>query len=161
MSDIEKMYQDTFMHKKYVLGSCRKLANYLKEQGMNNHAEKLMERAITHDDSKITCEDETRALSQIINDKTCLSDANKALSQIKTDAIQLHWKHNSHHPEHFSNYADMEKIDIMEMVCDWHARSVQYKTDLLEFLEVRQRDRFHFPEYMYLEIKHYCEILVR
>lgn len=161
MSDCEKTYQDTYVHKKYVMNSCRKLSNYLNEIGMVEHAKMLMERAYIHDNSKVLCADETRALSMIINDKSCLSDANKALSQIKTDAIQLHWKHNSHHPEHYKNYADMSKLDIMEMCCDWHARSVQYGTNLLEFLEIRQKDRFHFPEYMYLEIKYYCEILLR
>lgn len=161
MTDIEKMYQDTYVHKKYVIKSCTKLANYLREQGIVEHANQLMDRAIIHDNSKIYCDDETRALSLIINDKSCLNEASKSLSQIKTDALKLHWKHNSHHPEHFSNYADMSKLDIMEMCCDWHARSTQYNTNLLEFLEVRQKERFHFPEYMYLEIKYYCEILLK
>lgn len=161
MTDYEKMFQDTYVHKKYVMSSCKKLANYLREQGIVEHADALMERAIIHDNSKVTCEDETRALSLIINDKSCLNDANKALSQIKQDALKLHWKHNSHHPEHFKNYADMSKLDIMEMCCDWHARSTQYHTNLMEFLEVRQKERFHFPEYMYMEIKYYCEILLK
>lgn len=161
MTDYEKMFQDTFVHKTYVKKSCQKLANYLKSQNMNHHAEMLLQRAETHDNSKVSCEDEMTALATIINDKSSLQDASKALSQIKEDAIHLHWKHNSHHPEHYANYADMEKIDIMEMCCDWHARSVQYHTDLMEFVEKRQEDRFHFPQYMFDEIKRYCEILIR
>lgn len=161
MTDYEKMFQDTYIHKSYVKKSCKKLADYLISQNMDYHAKLLLERAEVHDNSKIMNFDELQALSTIINDKSCLKDAKKALSQIKTDALKLHWKHNDHHPEHYKNVADMPKDAIMEMCCDWHARSVQYKTDLMEFLETRQKQRFHFPEYMYLEIKHYCEILLR
>lgn len=161
MTDYEKMFQDTFVHKTFVKKSCEKMADYLRTQKMFHHADLLMQRAEVHDNSKISCEDEMTALATIINDKGSLQDASKALSQIKEDAIHLHWKHNSHHPEHYANYADMEKIDILEMCCDWHARSTQYHTDLLEFVDKRQEDRFHFPKYMYEEIRHYCEILIR
>ncbi|RHB42166.1 hypothetical protein DW886_16750 [Enterocloster aldenensis] len=161
MTDYEKMFQDTYVHKEYIKKACRKLADYMFSKGMDIHAKKLLERAETHDNSKVMCEDELYALSTIINDKSCLKDANKALSQLKQDAIKLHWKHNSHHPEHFKNYADMERLDVMEMVCDWYARALQYGTDLMEFAKIRQEDRFHFPQYMFDEIMFYCEILVR
>ena len=160
MTDYEKMFQDTFIHKDYVLRSCEKLAKYLENQGIVNHARLLRERAIVHDNSKITCEDELHALSSIINDKESMKDSSKQLSAIKQDAIKLHWKHNTHHPEHFKNCADMTRLDVMEMCCDWHARSTQYGTDLLKFVKDRQDDRFHFPEWMFAEIWHYCEVLV-
>lgn len=161
MTDYEKMFQDTYIHKEYVKKACKKLADYLLSKNIVEHASKLLERAEVHDNSKVMCEDELFALSTIINDKSCLKDANKALSQLKQDAIKLHWKHNSHHPEHYMNYADMSRLDIMEMVCDWYARSLQYGTDLIDFAKVRQEDRFHFPQYMFEEIMFYCNILVR
>ena len=123
------------------------------------HAEELRRRAKVHDDSKMSCTDELHALSRIINDKTTLRNASAQLSPIKKDAIALHWKHNSHHPEHFKSVIDMTRVDVMEMCCDWHARSTQYKTDLLEFVKKQQEERFHFPEWMFAEIWHYCEIL--
>ena len=46
----------------------------------------------------------------------------------------------------------MKEIDIIEMVCDWHARSVQYGTNLMEFVTVRQENRFKFPQEMYEKI---------
>lgn len=161
MTDYEKMFQDTYVHKQYVKKACAKLADYLKSKGIEEHAKLLLERAETHDNSKVMCEDELFALSTIVNDKSCLTDPNKSLSQLKQDAIKLHWKHNSHHPEHFKNYADMSRIDVMEMVCDWYARSLQYGTDLLDFAKVRQEDRFHFPQYLFDEIMLYCNVLVR
>ena len=53
----------------------------------------------------------------------------------------------------------MSRLDVMEMCCDWHARSVQYETNFLDFVKKRQKDRFHFPIWMFEEIWHYCEIL--
>ena len=143
MTDYEKMFQDTIIHKEYVMNSCEILARYLESKGALNHAKKLRERAKVHDNSKICCEDELHALSRIINDKTSLKDSSKQLSEIKQDAIRLHWKHNSHHPEHFKSPMDMSRLDVMEMCCDWHARSKQYGTNLLDFVKERQNNRFN------------------
>ena len=159
MTDYEKMFRDTIIHKSYVVKSCEKLAQYLEKEGAINHAKMLRERAKIHDDSKISCEDELHALSRIINDQTTMHDATKQLSPIKKDAIKLHWKHNSHHPEHFKSPEDMEKIDILEMCCDWHARSCQKGTNFMEYVQTAQKERFKFPEWMYAEILHYCEVL--
>lgn len=161
MTDYEKMFCDTFEHKGYVIQSCEKLARYLESEGATEHAKLLRLRAKVHDDSKITYEDEMHALASIINDKEGLKNSSTQLSQTQKDALMLHWKHNTHHPEHFKTPIDMSKLDIMEMCCDWHARSMQYGTDLLEFVKKRQEDRFKFPEWMFAEIWHYCEILAK
>lgn len=160
MTDVEKMYQDTFIHKDYVLKVCNIFANYLEQEGFIDDANDLRNRAIIHDNSKILNKDEFRALTGIINDKSCLKDSSSKLSSFKQDAIELHWKHNEHHPEHFENIEDMPRLARIEMVCDWAARSIQYKTNLLEFLEKRQEERFHFPSLMYEELVHYCKIIL-
>ena len=54
---------------------------------------------------------------------------------------------------------NLTKVDIMEMCCDWHARSTQYKTNFLEFVKKQQEIRFKFPEWMFAEVWHYCEVL--
>ena len=159
MTEYELMFCDTLIHKEYVEKSCEKLASYLDRTGAVEHAKMLRERAKIHDNSKISFEDEMSALASLINDKSTLRDSTKQLSQIKQDAIKLHWKHNTHHPEHFKSPTDMSRLDVMEMCCDWHARSTQYQTNFLEFVKKRQEDRFHFPEWMFSEILHYCEIL--
>ncbi len=160
MSEYEMQFRDTIIHKEYVKKSAEKLARYLEEEGAVEHAQLLRERALIHDESKMSCEDELHALARIIMDKSTLKDPTKQLSQIKKDAIELHWKHNTHHPEHFKTPIDMSKIDIMEMCCDWHARSTQYKTNLMEYMNTQQEIRFHFPDWMFNEIVHYCEILL-
>lgn len=160
MSEYEMQFRDTIIHKEYVKQSAEKLARYLEKEGATEHANLLRQRAIIHDESKMSCEDELHALARIIMDKSTLKDPTKQLSQIRKDAIELHWKHNSHHPEHFKTPIDMSKIDIMEMCCDWHARSTQYRTDLIKYVNVQQETRFHFPDWMFSEIVHYCEVLV-
>ena len=159
MTDYEKMFADTLIHKQYVMKSCKKLSSYLEREGAEEHARMLRERAKVHDNSKIVNQDEMYALSRIINDKSSLKDPDKQLSQIKKDAIALHWKNNSHHPEHFKNPMDMSRLDVMEMCCDWHARSTQYGTDFLSYIKKNQENRFHFPDWMFQEIWYYCQIL--
>lgn len=159
MTDYEKMFRDTIIHKDYVMRSCRKLADYLEKEGAVEHAKMLMERAKVHDDSKLCCADELNALSRIINDQSTMQDASKQLSPIKQDAIKLHWKHNTHHPEYFKSKLDMSKLDIMEMCCDWYARSMQKGTDFLKYVQENQEIRLHFPDWMFAEIWHYCKVL--
>lgn len=159
MTDYEKMFRDTIIHKSYVVKSCDKLARYLEKEGAIEHARMLREKGRVHDDSKISCEDELHALSRIINDQSTMYDATKQLSPIQKDAIKLHWKHNPHHPEFFKTPEDMERINIMEMCCDWYARSMQKGTDFMKYVETAQNERFKFPDWMYAEIIHYCEVL--
>lgn len=152
--------EDAFTHKKYVLDSSFKMAKYLFEIGEDDLAIHLLRRAAKHDNSKLE-DEELEALSKIANDRDSLKDAKEKLTDFKRKAIELHWKNNRHHPEFFSDVSNMDEIDILEMVCDWHARSCQYNTNLLEFCETRQENRFHFPEEMYQKIHKYCEIISR
>lgn len=159
MTDYEKIFRDTVIHKIYVRKSAEKLARYLENNEAYRYAEIIRQRARVHDDSKMTNVDEMNALSRIINDKSSLRDASKQLSPIVRDAIKLHHKNNSHHPEHYESVMDMSKGDIMEMCCDWHARSCQYGTEFLKFVHEQQKNRFHFPGWMFAEILHYCKVL--
>ena len=176
MTDFEMLYCDTIIHKEYVKRSIEKLAKYLEEHGAKNHARRLRYRGETHDNSKIgytgnlpeddrrkkkeDYDDELHALSRIVSSKELMKDTNRELSILEKEAIQLHWKNNSHHPEHFESVLDMTTLDVMEMVCDWHARSVQWGTNLLEYAQNSQKNRFHFPEWMYQQVIFYCNILL-
>ena len=161
MDDTEKMFQDTFIHKGYVMMVASKFAEWLRHNGQEQDAEDLLISAKIHDNSKIMNKDEFRALTSIVNDKTSMRDKNAALSVYKQDAIELHWKNNAHHPEHFSDIREMTRQQRQEAACDWCARSVQYGTDLVEFIEARQKDRFHFPDDIYDELLGYCKVLSR
>ena len=150
--------KDTVEHKKYVLDSCYAMAEYLFDVGKHNLAMSLMRRAAKHDDSKFR-DAEMSALASIYESDNCMRDPNELLTEDKKAIIDMHWKSNSHHPEHYEKAEDMTELDRIEMVCDMHARSRQYKTYLLGFIRVRQQNRFHFPEEEFKEIMRYCEIL--
>lgn len=157
MTEYEKLYRDTIIHKKLVTESCEKLAGYLEEQKIFNHAKALRERAFVHDNSKIMEENEEfKALSKIVSTEYNIGK----LPKFKEEAIKLHWKNNCHHPEHYESPLDMSKLDIMEMCCDWHARSIQFGTNLMEYVYNQQENRFHFPDLMFCEIQQYLKMLI-
>ena len=156
--NIRLQIKGTLIHKSIILNSANKMFDYLVDNNQEKLAMELIERIIVHDNSKFTSE-ELYGLAKIKN-KKALTDPNVLLSEEQQKLVELHWKNNRHHPEYFDDVSQMEEIDIIEMCCDWHARSVQYNTDLLEFAKIRQENRFHFPEDMYKKILKYCNVLL-
>jgi len=157
-----RQFEDTVIHKKYLLDSCFKLAKVFLENGDTVTALKLMYRASVHDISKFETE-EFNLLKKISSDMSCMTNASEKLSELKESAIKVHWKNNSHHPEYWKDHGGvelMDELDIMEMVCDWHSRSCQYGTNLMEFVMVRQTTRFNFPEDMFAKILKYVNLLL-
>lgn len=157
--NIKNQINDTLDHKILVIKCGQKMCNYLFETDQNDLAISLIKRIIVHDNSKFN-EKELCGMS-ILKDNTALIDPNVLLSEDQKEIIEEHWKHNRHHPEYFNDVTEMQELDIIEMVCDWGARSIQYKTDLIEFVKIRQNNRFHFPEKMYKKILNYCYILLK
>lgn len=154
------MYQikDTLVHKELVMQCGYKMCEYLSENNKDDLALELINRIIVHDNSKFT-KSELYGLSTIFN-RSALIDPTVLLSPQQQDVIQTHWYNNRHHPEYFDDVSEMLEIDIIEMVCDWYARSIQCNTDLISFIEIRQENRFHFPEKIYKKIIEYCNVLL-
>jgi hypothetical protein len=46
-------------------------------------------------------------------------------------ALEHHYRHNSHHPEHYgpAGLAGMDLFDLVEMVCDWMAAAERHPGD--------------------------------
>lgn len=133
---------------------------YESPEEMLADADMLRAEGANHDNSKLLNKTEFQALTSIINDKTCLRDPNMAFSAYKQDVIELHWKNNEHHPEHYEKPQDMPRVRRIEFVCDCYARSLQYGTELLDFMNTRQVSRFHFPDDMFGEIMGYCTAIM-
>lgn len=61
--------------------------------------------------------------------------------------FDLHYKHNSHHPEHYENrILDMDLVDVLEMLIDW----ISYKnniriTEAIELID-QQSKRYNLSE---------------
>ena len=166
MSNIEKdlqfkifsHIQETLLHKSFVIKACIKMSNYLSSEDKKDLAILLLNRANIHDNSKLVGP-ELELLSSIYGNQSAFIDPKVQLSNNEKDVIEKHWENNRHHPEHFEDFDNMSELDILEMVCDWYARSMQYGTDFLEFVRVRQETRFHFSDEMFEKVYKYCEIL--
>lgn len=156
---IKKVLIDTMIHKQLVLQSCWKMGKYFLATGEKNKAFEIIERGWAHDNSKFSI-NELEALAQINDDQAAMRHAGKQLPDHMKEYLKLHYRNNTHHPEHWEDVSQMPEMDVVEMVCDWYARSVQFETDLIEFAKTRQENRFHFPPEMFKKILELCEVLV-
>ena len=100
--------------------------------------DKLAIRGIEHDRLKLKSPEVeifteyTPKLSSVTYDSDEYNDFLKEMDV----ALQHHYANYRHHPEHFTSYEEMSRIDRMEMACDCFARSLEYGTDFLEFIFV-------------------------
>lgn len=91
----------------------------------------LLNRAEKHDKSKL----ETPELEAFTNHTAKLAastygseeyEKNKNSEDLKI-ALQHHYAHNRHHPEHWKDgINDMNLVDLVEMFCDWKAASMRH-----------------------------------
>lgn len=86
---------------------------------------RLTTRLVAHDATKYHVQEVDLLDSKTKLDKIkYMSDEYKdALAEIDS-AVQHHYRHNSHHPEHYEHgIKDMSLLDLIEMLCDWEAAS--------------------------------------
>ena len=94
----------------------------------------LQQRIVDHDMSKLV-EPELSAFDDATPKLANLEFGSEEYKQSLKElgpALQHHFQHNDHHPEHYDNGVDdMSLMALMEMVCDWRAASerVKQRTD--------------------------------
>lgn len=107
---------------------------------------KLLKRAWVHDFSKYSKEEAPHfaAAGDTKDIKYDSPEYNKSLDNLKL-ALDHHYKHNSHHPQHYKNgFKEMTPLDTVEMLCDWKASTLRYKGgNIRESLKVN-RVRFGY-----------------
>lgn len=110
---------------------------------------RLQLRALKHDESKLEspereCFDEvTPKLAGL----TYGSEEYRATLREMKPALDHHYAHNSHHPEHYENgIRGMCLLDLIEMLCDWKAATLRHADgDLLKSVEHNQK-RFGYSD---------------
>lgn len=112
----------------------------------------LMHRGFDHDRSKIH-EPEKSMYDEYTPKLRALtygSDEYKASLAAMGPALQHHYAHNSHHPEHYPNgINDMSLFDLIEMLCDWHAAVMRHADgDFTKSLEIN-RARFGISDQLF------------
>ena len=156
---IQEHINDTLLHKQLLINSCLKMINYLYSCGREDDALALARRCSSHDHSKLD-EEEIKCFTQLPKEGHN-KKPNGILTEEQKKLIETHWSKNKHHPEYFNDYHEMGEVDILEMVCDWSARSDQFCNvkSLVQFLDETQKKRFGFDDEFYSKIHDYCEIL--
>lgn len=112
----------------------------------------LEERGDRHDESKLE-EPEASAFARIEVERSRLvygSDEYKAAMAAEQPAIDHHYAHNDHHPEHFPNgINDMTLMSVTEMLCDWKAASERLaNSDFAAGMEI-SRKRFGIDDQLF------------
>ena len=110
----------------------------------------LLERGAKHDASKL--EEPEKAIFDTVGNRLAVityagEEYQHSLAELKT-ALDHHYAHNAHHPEHYSDGIDgMSLFDLIEMLMDWKAASERHPggTDILRSVEISS-DRFSISE---------------
>lgn len=157
---LSKEMNDTLIHRACVMRSGMYLARYLIHRNRSVDAIRLLGRCSIHDISKIQNTEEFMSLASIVDEIDSMHDIEHVLSEKQEQAIRLHRKRNPHHPEYYDSSNDMSELDLLEMACDCHARSRQYNTDLIAYIDVQQDIRFHFDNEHFRKLRTYCVALV-
>ena len=111
----------------------------------------LLMRAANHDKSKLENEREKNGyigMHQELLDIDYGTPEYKQVVDRYKYCVELHFKANSHHPEHYENgYSDMSIPDKIEMVCDWCA-AIKVRDGLSKWKQniVFNKKKFNIPD---------------
>jgi len=106
---------------------------------------RLEQRALEHDASKLQSPEKEifDEWTPKLRAMTYGSDEYKAGLVEMGAGLKHHYQHNSHHPEHYpGGVHDMSLLDVIEMLCDWHAATQRHADgDMGQSLRINA-DRF-------------------
>lgn len=109
----------------------------------------LIARANCHDNTKLQSpekelfDDLTPKLKHLTYNSPEYKESLKELEV----ALQHHYAHNSHHPQHYANgIDDMNLFDIVEMFFDWKAASERHNNGNINMSITQNRDRFNLSD---------------
>ena len=128
---------DTYAHIAVVRGYLLKIATDLTYRGHDHDLSKLEEP------ERSTFDEYTPKLRE----STYGSDEYKAFLEGMGEGLKHHYAHNRHHPEHFKNgVADMNLLDVIEMLADWKAATLRHEDgDLARSID-QNAERFGYGE---------------
>lgn len=96
---------------------------------LNRFACQLIGRGDIHDNSKFGPQ-EFPLYANAIDDFEKYPFGSEGYLKVKesiASATAHHFKYNRHHPEHHANgFDDMDLVDLMEMICDWKAATLNH-----------------------------------
>lgn len=108
----------------------------------------LQHRAETHDASKLVNpeKDILRKYSHELDNSSYGDETYEHHLNKVREAIQHHYQHNSHHPEHYDDgIRGMNLLDIVEMFFDWCATARKYNNNVESSIRYGQ-ERFDMSD---------------
>ncbi len=109
----------------------------------------LVLRAYVHDKSKLESPEAEvfEEFTSKLAGSTYGSEEYEGFRAAMKPALDHHYAHNSHHPEHWPDgIYGMSLLDLLEMVCDWKAATERHDNgDILKSVEINQK-RFGYDD---------------
>lgn len=108
-------------------------------------SQNLLDRSKDHDQSKLLPPEKEMfdEATGRLKGSTYGSDEYKGFLRELKPALDHHYAHNSHHPEHYGNGVDgMSLLDLIEMFCDWKAATERHADGNIERSIKINTDRF-------------------
>lgn len=122
----------------------------------------LLKRAAIHDDSKLHSPEKELfdEFTPKLKESTYGSDEYYEFLEGLKEALDHHYKNNSHHPEHYENGINgMNLFDLVEMIADWKAATERHDDgDINKSLEINQQ-RFEYTDQLKQIFKNTVEYL--
>lgn len=117
MNDKAQFVKNTYEHQKRVRVLMNEVVAGLVKMSAIHDRSKLMEPELSG-----YAEGIPKLAGTVYGDDAYID----ALREMKP-TLEHHYEKNDHHPEHYKNgVADMDLLDLIEMVCDWVAAASQY-----------------------------------
>lgn len=137
MSNTYDSTADTRAHIERVQGLMFKMIGNLHTRRREHDMSKLMEP------EKSVFDRETQSLRQL---EYGSEEYKQSLARMKV-ALDHHYAHNSHHPDHFKNgMAGMSLLDLVEMLADWKAATERHETgDITKSIDMNA-ERFGYDD---------------
>lgn len=145
-----KHYQSVMRHIATVQQGSTLLSERLFDNGDPSFALLLSKKTLSHDASKL-----------VGIEWEYLRVCNEDLEKFNL-ALNQHQLTNDHHPEFWGSIKSMPKICLAEMVCDWYARSVEFGTDLRDWIKGPACQKYEITTNTkcYKQIKEFVDIVL-
>lgn len=121
----------------------------------------LRYRSAVHDQSKLAEPEKSMydEFSPKLRELTYGSPEYKQALKDMGPALQHHYAHNSHHPEHAGGIEGMSLLDLIEMLADWKAATQRVKGGNLQDSIDLNQERFGYTDELRAILKNTVEEL--
>lgn len=123
----------------------------------------LIKRGKTHDFSKFQTpeKDFYKEYHDQLKEATFGSKMYQYYMEKMQPGIQHHYEVNDHHPEHFKDgVVDMDLIQMLEMLADIRAVSIEKGTDVIAFLPKYMKEK-NIPENFYTILRNTLQHIIQ